>query len=62
MENGDLITWQMHKCPVRAWALVWTALSAPYHREKKHLLPDALLISNAQINIKANFPAASDYS
>lgn len=42
MENGDLITWQTHKCQVRTWALVWTALSAPYHRGKKHLLPGVL--------------------
>lgn len=42
MENGDLITWQMCKCPVRTWELAWTALSAPYHGEKEHLLPDVL--------------------
>lgn len=42
MENGDLIVWQMHKCPVRTWALVWTALSATYHGGKEHLLPDVL--------------------
>lgn len=42
MENGDLITWQTHKCQVRTWALVWTALSAPYHGGKEHLLPGVL--------------------